>query len=335
VRKNVIRLTLCIMLFALCYPAEGQQPKSTPRIGYLSRDLHPADSRAGVDKRVEAFRDGLRQLGYVEGKSINIEYRYADERLERLPALAKELVGLNVDILVADTTSTARAAKKATTATPIVFLGGSDPTQSGLAANLARPGGNVTGVTNLAGELRGKRIELLKEVVPKVTRFALLEGTGGVASEANILSAQVSAQALGITLRLVQLKADNPDFDGAFRLMAKERLGAVIVGTGSVVDLTLSRRKILELVEQHRMPASYANIKFFEEGGLINYGANSYELARRGATFVDKILKGAKPADMPIERPAKFEFSISLKAAKTIGLTIPPDVLARADRVIR
>jgi putative ABC transport system substrate-binding protein len=322
-------------LFVFCCSANAQQTKDVHRIGYLSRELHPSDSRASAPRTLEAFRKGLGELGYIEGKNIITEYRYADERLERLPALAEELVRLKVEIIIADTTSTARAARKVTSTIPIVFLSGSDPTQSGLAASLARPGGNVTGLTNLAGELRGKRLELLKEVVPNVTRFALLEATGGVAIRANIPAAQAAAQTQGVNLRVVEVNAENPDFDGAFRIMVKERIGGLINGTGAFIALPLNRRKILALVQKARMPAIYGSVAFMDDGGLMYYGANAPDLFRRGATIVDKILKGAKPADMPIERPAKFEFGISLKAAKKIGLTIPPNVLARADKVIK
>jgi len=334
-KKIIFYLAVRAMLFALWLPAEAQQAGKVSRIGYLSRDLHPADSRAPSHPRVERFREGLQELGYIEGKNIVIEYRFADGRLERLPALAEELVRLKLEIIIADTTLTARAAKKATSTIPIVFLSGSDPTQTGLAASLARPGSNVTGLTNFAGELRGKRLELLKEVVPQATRFALLEGTTGVARAVNISDAQATARTLGVTLQVVEVNADNPDFDAAFQTMTKAHVGALAVGTGSILDLTLHRRKILKLTAQSRIPAIYASTSFTEDGGLMYYGANTPDLFRRGANFVDKILKGARPGDLPIERPTKFEFVINLKAAKQIGLTIPPNVLARADRVIR
>ena len=240
-------------------------------------------------------------MGYIEDKTIIIEYRYADERPERLPALAGELVRLKVEIIVADTTSSARAARKVTSTIPIVFLSGSDPTQTGLAASLARPGGNVTGLTDLAGELRGKRFELLKEVVPKVTRFALLENTGGsAAATRNIPAAQAVAQAQGVKLQLVEVNTENPDFDAAFRIMVKERIGGLITGAGAFINLPLNRRKILALVEKTRMPAIHAIVEYMEDGGLMYYGVNAPDLFRRGATLVDKILKGAKPADLPV-----------------------------------
>ena len=328
-------ILVAVMLLAVAIVADAQQPTKIPRIGYLSRDLHPSDSRAPSPRRLEAFRQGLQDLGYIEGKNIIIEYRYAEERLERLPALAEELVRLKVEIIVADTTLTARAARKATSTIPIVFLSGSDPTQSGLAATLARPGGNVTGLTNLAGELRGKRLEFLKEVVPKVSRFALLESAGGVAAARDIPAAQSVAQAQGVKLQVVEVNTENPDFDGAFRIMVKERIGGLINGAGPFINLPLNRRKILALVEKTRMPAIHGIVEYMEEGGLMYYGANAPDLFRRGATIVDKILKRAKPGDLPVERPKKFELIINLKAAKQIGLTIPPNVLARADKVIK
>jgi putative ABC transport system substrate-binding protein len=326
---------LAILFLATISHADAQQPTKVPRIGYLSRDLHPSDSRAPSPRRLEAFRQGLQDLGYIEGKSILIEYRYAEERLERLPALAEELVRLKVEIIVADTSTSARAARKATSTIPIVFLSGSDPTQTGLAASLARPGGNVTGLTNLAGELRGKRLELLKDVVPRVTRFALLESRGGIAAARDIPAAQAGAQAQGVKFQLVEVDTENPDFDAAFRIMVKERIGGLVNGAGPFINLPLNRRKILSLVEKTRMPAIHGVVEFMEEGGLMYYGANAPELFRRGATIVDKVLKGAKPGDLPVERPTKFELIINLKAAKQIGVTIPPNVLARANKVIR
>jgi putative tryptophan/tyrosine transport system substrate-binding protein len=336
-KKKITVLTLCAMLLALSVSTAAQQPAGKiSRIGYLSRDLHPSDSRAPAPRNLEAFRQGLRELGYIEGKNIIIEYRFADGRLEHLPALAEELVRLNVEIIVVDVTAAARAAKKTTSTIPIVIAGGSDPIQSGLVASFARPGGNVTGLTNYSGELLGKRLELLKEVVPKVSRFALLSdaGIGPRLTLSMLPDAQVAAQALGVKLQLVEVKAQDPDIDGAFRVMAKERIGAFITGAG-LLGLTLHRKRILDLAEQARMPAIYPTLSWIDEGGLMYYGANSPDLYRRAATYVDKILKGTKPADLPVEQPMKFELIINLKAAKQIGLTIPPNVLARADRVIR
>jgi putative ABC transport system substrate-binding protein len=334
VSQKIFGFALSAMLFALCASAEAQQAKSVPKIGYLSRDLHPADSRAPGQRNLEAFRQGLQQLGYVESKNILIEYRYADGRTERLPALAEELIRLKVDVIVADSYASARDAKKVTTTIPIIMASGVDPTATGLAASLARPGGNVTGLTDFTAELIGKRVELLKEVVPKVSRFAFLNAEGSVTGKSQLKDGQAAAQAVGVKLQLVEVKNPDPDLEGAFRLMVKERLGALITGSGTISS-SLHRKRILELVEQNRLPAMYPTETWTAAGGLMYYGANIPDLYRRAAAYVDKILKGTKPADLPIEQPTKFEFVINLKAAKQIGLTIPPNVLARADRVIK
>jgi len=330
--KNIV-LSLSALLLALCFSAEAQQPTTAPRIGFLSRELHPSDSRAAEPRRLEAFRQGLRELGYIEGKNLIIEYRYADGRPERLPALAEELVRLKVDIIVTDTAAPARAARKATSTIPIVMVSAGNPIQAGLVASLARPAGNVTGLTGLISELHGKRVELLNEVVPKITRFAFLDDDDRV-EQSPFKYAQEAAQPLAVKLDRVELKTANPDFDGAFRMMAKERIGAVMT-TGGFLSTTLHRKRILELLEQARIPAIHSNTVWMDDGGLMYYGANSSDLYRRAAVYVDKILKGNKPADLPVEQPTKFEFIINLKTAKQIGLTIPPNVLARADKVIR
>jgi putative tryptophan/tyrosine transport system substrate-binding protein len=333
-KKKITVLTLSAMLFALCSSAQAQQPAGKiPRIGFLSRELHPSDSRAGDTRRLEFFREGLRELGYVEGKNLIIEYRYAEGRPERLPALAEELVRLKVDIIVTDTAAPARAARKATSTIPIVMVSAGNPIQAGLVASLARPGGNVTGLTGLTVELLGKRFELLKEVVPKVTRFAFLDDDD-IVDLSPFKYAQEAAQALSSRLDRIEVKTANPDFDGAFRMMAKERVGAVITSAG-FLSTTLHRKKILELLEQARLPAIHGSTPMVTDGGLMYYGVNSSDLYRRAATFVDKILKGTKPADLPVEQPTKFEFIVNLKAAKKIGLTVPPNVLARADKVLK
>ena len=334
-RKKVSRLVMCALFLALSDPAQAQQTKSIPRIGYLSRDLHPSDSRAPAPVNLEAFRQGLRELGYIEGKTIIIEYRYAEGRFERLPALAEELVRLKVDIIVADNFTTVRAIRKVTTTIPIVVTGGQDPVGSGFVASLARPGGNVTGLTSLVVELLGKRLGLLKEVVPKVSRFAFLNDTESLSSKATFEDAQVTAKTLGVKFQLVEVKAQDPDFDGAFRVMVKERIGALITPTSPRLALSLHRKRIVQLLEQARMPAIHSSAEWIDAGGLMYYGANIPDLYRRAAVHVDKILKGQKPADIPVEQPMKFELIISLIAAKKIGLTVPPNVLVRADRVIR
>ena len=332
-KRKITVLTVCAMLFALCMFAEAQQPTSAPRIGFLSRELHPSDSRAAESRRLEFFRQGLRELGYIEGKNLIIEYRYAEGRPERLPALAEELVRLKVDIIVTDTAASARGARKATSTIPIVMVSAGNPIQAGLVASLARPGGNVTGLTGLISELYGKRVELLKEVVPKVTRFAFLDDDDRV-EQSPFKYAQEAAQALGVKLQRIEVKTSDPDLDGAFRMMVKERVGAVMT-TASFLSTTLHRKRILDLLEQARIPAIHPNTVWMDDGGLMYYGANSPDLYRRAAIFVDKILKGAKPADLPVEQPMKFELIINLKAAKQISLTIPPNVLARADKITK
>ena len=333
-KNKFIGLALMLLLSALGVAAEAQQPGKVARIGYLSRDLHPADSRAPAPRNLEAFRQGLRELGYVEGKNITIEYRYADGRNERLPALAEELVRLRVDIIVADSIASARAAKKVASTIPIVMASVGDPIVAGLLSSLAQPGGNITGTTDYSAALLGKRLELLKEVVPKVSRFAFLNDESSATSKPMFKEGEAAAQALGVKLQLIEVKFPDPDLEGAFRAMAKERIGALITGSGTLGS-SLHRKKILQLVEQARMPVIYTTEPWVTAGGLMYYGANDPDLFRRAATFVDKILKGAKPADLPVEQPMKFDLGINLKAAKQIGLTMPPNVLARADKVIK
>jgi putative tryptophan/tyrosine transport system substrate-binding protein len=329
-------LALCCsgaLLFTIDFSANAQQGGKIPRIGYLSRDLHPADSRAPAPYNLEALRQGLRELGYIEGKNIIIEYRYSEGRLERLPALAEELVHLNVDLIVAESSQSAREAKKVTGAIPIVMASGADPVEIGLVSSLARPGGNVTGLTNITPALLEKRLELLKEVVPKVSRFAVLDTIGSMAKPM-FKEAESAAHKLGAKLQLIEADSREPDLEGAFRLMAKERIGGLITGSGTL-SLSVYRKKILELVKQTQMPTIYPAATWTEAGGLMHYGANIPDLYRRTATYVDKILKGAKPADLPVEQPTKFELVINLKTAKEMGLAIPQRVLLKADRVIK
>src|SRR5262245_19497353 len=334
--RNIFSVVLCVLPLMRSFQAEAQQPKSIPRIGYLSRDLHPADSRAPTPRNLEAFRQGLQELGYIEGKNIIVEYRYAEGRFERWPALAEELVRLKVEIIVANDFTTVRAARKVTTTIPIIVTGGMDPVGSGFVASLARPGGNVTGLTSLAVELVGKRLGLVKEIVPKVSRFAFLTPDAEtVASKAMFEDGQAAAKALGIKFQLVEAKGQDLDIDGAFRVVVKERIGAVITSPSPRLSLSLHRKKILQLLEQNRMPAIHPSPEWVDGGGLMYYGANFPDLHRRAATYVEKILKGAKPADLPVEQPTKFELVINLKAAKQIGVTIPPNVLARANNVIK
>ena len=327
--RRIFSLVLGALLLALSHPAEAQQPAGkVPRIGYLA-----TASGATELPYIEAFRLGLRELGYVEGKNINIEYRYAEGKFERLPELAEELIRLKVEILVVPSATAAQAAKKSNVTIPIVMTRAGDPFSRGLVASLARPGGNVTGLYQYSPELLGKRLELLKEVVPKVSRFAFLNGTDASAAKSRFEETQVAAKALGVKFQYVEVKTQNPDIEGAFRVIVNERIGAVV--TEATPLFSAHRKKILELVEQNHIPAMHSEQEWANAGGLMSYGSNRVDLSRRAATYVDKILKGAKPAELPVEQPMKFELVINLKAAKQIGLTIPPNVLARADKVIR
>ena len=330
---NFFCFALCTTLFALCSSVGAQQQASkVSRIGLL---IDSSASDPATALRLDAFRQGLRELGYVEGKNIIVEHRYAEGKSERLTELAEDLARLRLDIFVVPNDLTARAAKKATPAIPIVMWSSGNPIGTGVIASLARPGGNVTGLTSYSAELLGKRLELLKEVLPKVSRFAFLnDASGGVsASRTAFEEARGPAKILGVQLQSVGVKAPKPDLEGAFRVMVKDRLGGLITSPGPLMGF--HRKKILQLAEQNRIPAIHPTEEWPDSGGLMSYGANRADLSRRAATYVDKILKGAKPADLPVEQPTKFEFVINLKAAKQIGLTIPPNVLARADRVIR
>jgi putative ABC transport system substrate-binding protein len=324
------KIFVCLLITALLTtapPAEAQQPVSIPRIGFVSNTTPSA-----VAARMEAFRLGLRELGYVEGKNIVIEYRHSEGKPDRLAALVAELVRLKFDTIVTSGPSVTRAAKKTTSTIPIVFAQEGDPVGSGLVASLARPGGNVTGLSTFSPELHGKRLEILKEVLPNLARVAVL-GTSTVEGHALFLKEQEpAARALRVQLQYLDL-LNSRDIEIAFRTANKGRADALLLLSGPVLNAHL--RQVVDLAAKSRLPAMYNFPEFVEAGGLMTYGVNNADMARRSATYVDKILKGAKPADIPVEQPKKFEFIINLKAAKQIGLTIPPNVLARADRVIR
>jgi putative ABC transport system substrate-binding protein len=324
-KKQIAVLTFCVMLLALCSFTAAQEPARIPRIGIL---MPPSASYFAA--QVEAFRQRLRELGYVEEKNIVIEYRYAAGKLERLPDLAAELVLLKVDVIVA-TGAAAFAAKKASTTIPIVTPNAADPVGSGLVSSLARPGGNITGLSLMAPDLDGKRLELLKEVFPRVTRVALLwqRVAGGVLP---FTETDAAAKTLRLKLQSLEVRSLN-DFESAFARAKKERAQALITTPGPLV--ATEQRQVLDFAAKNRLPAMYSNREFIEAGGLMSYAPNYTDLFRRTADFVDKVLKGTTPADLPIDQPKKFDFIINLKAAKQIGLTIPPNVLARADRVIK
>jgi ABC-type uncharacterized transport system substrate-binding protein len=308
--------------------AEGQQVGQVARIGWLGTQA------AGGPHLLAAFRQGLQELGYVQGRNIQIEYRYSGGKSVQLPALAAELVALKVDVIVAANTPAAQAARRATKAIPIVCPAFPDPVATGLVASFARPGGNVTGLSFFGPELVGKRMELLKQAMPRISRVAVLlvptdvaEGQG----ETTLKAAEEAARTLGVRLQVVEARGPG-DIDRAFSDMTRERAEALTVLGGRL--LFEERRRVVDLAAKTRLPAAYGSREYVEVGGLMAYGPNIQDLFRRAATYVDKILKGAKPADLPVEQPTKFELMINLKTARALGLTIPPSVLGRADQVI-
>jgi putative ABC transport system substrate-binding protein len=324
---KLLGFTLAALIFALCSSAEAQQLTNVPRIGYLS-----GSSLSAVAARVEAFRQGLRELGYVEGKNIVIEWRDAKGDSDRVREMASELVRLKVDIIVSPGPTVTRLVREATSTIPIVMAQDTDPVGSGFVANLARPGGNITGLATLAPEMAGKQLEFLKEIVPRLSRVAVI-GNSAVPGDAQALRETVlAAGSVEVYLRYLDVP-DPKDVETAFRAATKGRAdGVLVLGNPS---LNAHRKQIVEHAVKYRLAATYARPEFVEAGGLMFYGASYNDLNRRAATFVDKILKGAKPADLPVEQPTKFELIINFKAAKQIGLTIPQKVLARADRVIK
>jgi putative ABC transport system substrate-binding protein len=324
--KNVFRLALCAMLFALCSSVEAQQPAKIPRIGFLS-ELRPNGSN------VAAFRQGLRELGYIEGKNILIEFRNIKGNQDRTGSDVNELVQLKVDVLVSPLQSAIRAAKQATKTIPIVMVVTSDPVATGLVEKLARPGGNITGVTRLTSELSGKRLELLKETIPTLSRVEVLLMADSPNSPIAFKEYEAAARALKIPLQSLVLRRPEPDFDGAFQAAVGRHTSAIIAPTFPL--FIRYQKRMIDLAIKNRLPSMHEQIDFVEAGGLMSYSANDTDSFKRAATYVDKILKGAKPADLPVERPTKFEFVINLKTAKQIGLTIPSNVLASADRVIK
>jgi putative ABC transport system substrate-binding protein len=323
VRSKITVLTLCTVLLAPCFSVEAQPAKKIPTVGWLT-----ASGASG--QRLEAFRQGLRDHGYAEGKNILIESRFADGNFDRLPALAAELVRLNVEVIVSGGSLATRPAKKATSTIPIVMTQDNDPVGDGFVASLARPGGNITGLSSYSAELAGKRLEILKETVPKLSRVAVLGLSTNPSNPQGLQDTEVAARALDVKIQYLDSRT-RKDLGTAFRTASKGRAEAVLALNmpGAI------SRMIPELAVKYQLPTIYYNETVVDNGGLMSYGASILDLDRRAATYVDKILKGAKPADLPVEQPKKFELIINLKAAKQIGLTIPPNVLARADRVIR
>ena len=327
-KTKITVFTLGALLFALSLSAEAQQAKKIYRIGYLSEGV-------AETSRLEGLRQALRDLGYVDGKNIVIEYRFAEGKLDRLPDLAGDLVRLKVDVMVTGGSSATAAAQQATRTIPIVMTLVGDPTEAGFVTSPAKPGGNITGLTQIPPALSGKRLELLWEVFPKISRVAVFVDTALTAQGISkaLQETQMAAEPLGIILQSLKVGGPNPDLDGAFRTATSEHADGLIILPGPV--LFLHRKRVVELAAKSRLPAMYPQPEFVDDGGLISYAPDFNDLLRRAATYVDKILKGRKPADLRVGQPTKFELVINLKAAKQIDLTIPPNVLAMANRVIR
>jgi putative ABC transport system substrate-binding protein len=328
VRKTIPCVAFCVLLFALCVSAEAQQPAKVAKIGWF-RARPVSSSPASAH---ELIRSMLRDLGYVEGKNISFEYRYTEGKLDRLSAFADELVRLKIDVFLTSSTAETLAAKNASSTIPIVFYSGGDPVAGGLVDSLARPGGNITGFTFISPVLAGKRLELLKETIPKLTRVAVLWEPQDPGSAQEWKESQLPARELGLQLHSREVSSADK-VESAFSEATKARSGALAVTRGSVINR--NQKRIADLAAKNRLPAIYPRGDFVDSGGLMSYGADQIEPYRRIASMVDKILKGTKPADIPVEQPRKFELIINLKAAKQIGLMIPPNVLARANKIIR
>ena len=330
--RKIIGFALGALFFALYLSAHAQQRTKVPRVGYVTSTGNSNDPGPSG----QAFRQGLRDLGYVEGKNILVEYRNIEGNPELIPAFIAELLALKVDVIVATSPTAIRAAKQATKTVPIVMVTTQDPVAAGIVDSLARPGGNVTGLTQLARDLSGKRLELLKEVIPTISRVGVLTVAGppptGVSTA--LVEYEAAARALRIPIQSLQVvRGPNPDLERAFREAVKGRVNALITARNQV--LTPHTKKIADLALKNRLPSMHEVKHYVEVGGLMSYGANDSDLFRRAAVYVDKILKGTKPADLPVEQPTKFEFVINLKTAKALNLTIPQSVLFRADRVIK
>ena len=327
--RKITGFALSAMLFALCSSAHAQPRGKIFRIGFLD-----GSTAFGSAVLLEAFRQELSKLGWTEGKNIAIEYRFGEQKSERLPELAAELVRLKVDLIVVAATPPALAAKKATTTIPIVMANAGDPVAAGLVASLARPGGNVTGLSGLSTQLNTKRLEILKDAVPKLDRVGLLRPTGdSIANELQLKELVAAAVALKLKLEEIETPPDAKGLESAFKTAKQKQVGAIMTTTAR--PYFAERKRIVELAVKYRLPAIYFQKEFVDEGGLMSYGADFDDLFRRAAVYVDKILKGAKPADLPVQQATKFEFVINFKAAKQIGLTVPPELLARANVVIK
>jgi ABC-type uncharacterized transport system substrate-binding protein len=328
-KKKITVLTLCAVLFTVCDFAEAQQSTKISHIGYLD-----SGTAAGSAVLVDSFRQELHKLGWIEGKNYSIEHRYAEQKLDRMSELAAELVHLKVDLILVSGTGPALVAKSATTSIPIVIAIAADPVAAGLITSLARPGGNVTGNASLSPELNTKRLEILKDVVPKLARVGYLQGQGGsVLADLQLNELRPAALELKLKLEEIETQFDPKGLESAFQTAKQKQVGAIMT-TGSR-QFFAERKRIVELAGKYRLPANYPQKEYVDEGGLMFYGVEYTDQFRRAAVYVDKILKGAKPADLPVQQATKFEFVINLKAAKQIGLTIPGRVLERANQVIK
>ena len=325
-KAKILVYSLPVLVLTIIHLAEAQQAKKVPRIGYLT-----AASASAMMPRANAFRQGLRELGYVEGKNILIEFQYADGKLDRLPALAAELVRLNIDIIVSGGPAATRPAREATSTIPIIMAQDGDPVGNGFVVSLAQPGGNITGLSTVAPEMSGKRLELLKEIIPKLSRVAVFGNSSDPGNARVLKETELAAAAFGLKLQYIEV-VSLADIETAFRSASKGRADAVLLIPNPI--LTPHRALVADLAVKSRLPVIY-DTQYVEAGGLMTYGVNLPDLDRRAATYVDNILKGAKPADLTVEQPTKFEFIINLKPAQQIGLTIPPNVLARADKVLK
>ena len=325
-KKKVIGVALGALLFAPSVSAHAQQMGKVFRIGFLDNS-----TASGMAVLVGAFRQELSKLGWIEGKNITIEYRFAEQQNKRLPGLAAELVRLNVDVIVTGGPTTTRSAMEATGTIPIVMAVNANPVGLGFVASLARPEGNVTGLSSLTPELNSKRLEVLKDAVPKLSRIGILRQAG--ISQSQLKEIMPAALALKLKLEDIEAQLDSKGLESAFKTAKQKQVGAMM--TTATRPIFAERKRIVELADEYRLPAIYHQKEFVDDGGLMSYGVNYADLYRRAAVYVDKFLKGAKPADLPVQQATKFEFIINLKAAKQIGLTIPPNVLARADKVIR
>jgi putative ABC transport system substrate-binding protein len=318
-RATLSILLVVVLLFVAAIAEAQQEPKKVPRIGFL----------AGYGMDIDIFRQGLEKLGYIDGQNIHIEYRFAEGQPDRELELARELATLKVDVIVTSSTSRTRAAKQATRIIPIVFLGVGDPVGNGLVESLARPGGNVTGLSSLSEDLTGKRLEIIKEAFPKVTRAAIL--SGGI-TESSLMAAEAAAKTLAVQVQPLTIRDAN-ELEGAFETVIRRKAQAILFSGGQL--LNGNRRQVLELAAKTRLPTMYWRSEFVVAGGLMSYATDNADFRRRAAVYVDKILKGAKAGELPVEQPTKFEFIVNLKTAKQLGLVLPPNVLARADKVIK